>query len=352
MDFSLTEDRQMLSDTLNRYLAEQYPAEHRIKVAYDAPFHDATKWAELAELGVLGALAPENVGGFGGAGFDITVVFEALGRAMCPEPMLGTLMASRLLAAAGEDQEALLDGSARYAVAIGEIEAPYELDHIATTATGETLSGRKSCVYGGNVADVLLVAARNGDDLSLYAVQAADAQITGYGLIDGGGAAEVMLDATPARLILQDAKAALEDALDAGALALCAEAVGLMDVTNAMLLDYLRQRKQFGRNIGSFQALQHRCADLAIEIEQARSITIFAASRLEQPDRARAVSMAKNLIGRAAKLVAEESTQMHGGIGMTWEYPGSHYTKRLVMLDHQLGDTDFHLERVMRLGAA
>ena len=347
MDFTLTDDRRMLSDSLTRFLADKYSIEHRIKVAYEAPFHDTGKWADMAELGVLHALASEEAGGFGGAGFDITVVFEALGRALNPEPVLGTLMASRLMAAAGADQESLLDGSTRYAVAIGEIDAPYALDEIECEAKGDKLSGRKSMVYGGNDADVFLVAAKNGGKISVYEVKAADADVTGYGLIDGGGAAEVMLDNTPATLVLEDAAGALQDALDAGALALCAEAVGLMDVTNDILLDYLRTRKQFGIAIGKFQALQHRAVDVVAEIEQARSITIYAASRMGEDDQSRAVSMAKNLIGRAAKLCAEEAVQMHGGIAMTWEYPVSHMAKRLIMIDHQLGDTDYHLERVM-----
>jgi len=347
MDFNHTDDRRMLKDSLDRYLADHYPVEHRIKVSYDAPYHDPSKWAEMAELGVLHALAPEDQGGFGGAGFDITTVFEALGRALNPEPVLATLLASRLMGAAGADQEKLLAGTKRYAVAIGELDAPYTLDEISTTASGDKLTGRKSVVYGGNDADAFLVVARNGAKLAVYEVQAAAATVHGYGLIDGGGAAELLLDNTPGTLLIDDAEAAIQDAIDAGALALCAEAVGLMDTTFAILLDYLRTRKQFGVAIGKFQALQHRAVDVIAEMEQARSITIYAASRMGAPDQSRAVSMAKNMIGRAAKLCAEESIQMHGGIAMTWEYPVSHMAKRLVMIDHQLGDTDYHLERVM-----
>ena len=347
MDFSLTEDRRMLSDSLTRFLADKYPIDHRTKVAYDAPFHDVALWSEMAELGVLYALAPEDAGGFGGAGFDVTTVFEALGRGLCPEPVLGALMASKLLAAAGADQAALLDGTRRYAVAIGELDAPYDLDGIATTAEDGKLSGRKSVVYGGNDADVFLVATRSGATLAVYEVAATDAQVTGYGLIDGGGAAELFLDATPGTLLLDDARGALTDALDAGRLALCAEAVGAMDATNAILLDYLRTRKQFGVAIGKFQALQHRAVDVVTEIEQARSITILAASRMGEADQSRTVSMAKTLVGRAARLVAEEAIQMHGGIAMTWEAAVSHYAKRLVMIDAQLGDVDYHLEQVM-----
>jgi alkylation response protein AidB-like acyl-CoA dehydrogenase len=352
MNFEPTDDRRMLADSLNRFLADRYGWEHRLKVAYEAPYHDPRLWDELAELGVLAALVPEEQGGYGGAGFDIATVFEALGRALCPEPVLPQLLAARLLIAAGADPEPLVAGT-RYAVGLGEIEAPYDADAIATEArrTGEEwhLSGRKSVVYGAQTAERLLIVARGEESggLSLHEAAADAVEVRPYGMIDGGGAAELFVDRTPARLLLDGADAAVQDALDWGALALCAEAVGAMDVTKDTLLGYLKERKQFGRAIGQFQVLQHRMVDLVAEIEQARSITILAASRMGTTEQSRTVSMAKSLIGRTARLVSEETIQMHGGIAMTWEYPASHYAKRLVMIDHQLGDTDFHLERVM-----
>lgn len=351
MDFNLTEDRRMLSDSLNRYLADKYPVEHRNKVAYDLPCHDPAKWDEIAELGALFALAPEDAGGFGGTGFDISVVFEALGRALCPEPMLGAAMAARLLTSLGADQEALLSGATKYAVAVTEVEAPYDMTAMETSAKaagdGHQLSGRKTSIYGGQVADVFLVAAMLDGKPALFEVQAGDAQVVGYPMMDGGGAAELLMDGTPGKLLSADAAAMIADSVNAGIVALCAEAVGAMDVTHATTVDYLKQRKQFGVPIGKFQVLQHRAVDMLTEIEQARSITIKAASELDGPDAARFASMAKNMIGRAARLVAEEAIQMHGGIAMTWEYPISHYAKRLIMLDAQLGDTDYHLNRIM-----
>ncbi|WP_323761838.1 acyl-CoA dehydrogenase [Maricaulis sp.] len=355
MDFTPTEDRRMIGESLRRYLAEQYPIEHRNKVAYDGDFHDPAKWSELAELGILGALVTEADGGFGGAGFDITTVFEEMGRAICPEPMLGNLMALRLYAAHGEAGriEAIVAGTQKAAFAFDESEAFGDLDEIAVTADGETLTGRKTVVYGGNSADFILVAARSaGGSLGLYEVAAGDAEVLPYAMIDGAGAAEVILDKTKARCLADDARAPIEAALDAGRVALCAEAVGAMDVLKAMTKDYLMQRQQFGRPIALFQALQHRLVDFSIEIEQARSITIHAAAKLDSDDtraRALATAQAKNLIGRAGKLVAEEAVQMHGGIGMTWEYAGSHYAKRLIMIDHQLGDTEDQLRTAMSL---
>jgi alkylation response protein AidB-like acyl-CoA dehydrogenase len=265
--------------------------------------------------------------------------------------VLPALLAARLLMAAGEPLDDLLSGAVHHAVGLGEPEAPYALDEIAAEAREEhggwRVSGRKSVVYGGQVAARVLVAARAGGRLALLAVEAGDAEVRGYGLIDGGGAAELILDGAPARMLLPDAEAALEDALDWGRLALCAEGVGLMDAVAEATLDYLRTRKQFGRAIGTFQALQHRMVDLRIEIEQARSITILAADAMPGPERARKVAMAKSLVGRTARLCAEEAIQLHGGIAMTWEFPVSHQAKRLVMLDAQLGDSDFHLGRLM-----
>jgi alkylation response protein AidB-like acyl-CoA dehydrogenase len=193
--------------------------------------------------------------------------------------------------------------------------------------------------------------------LFLVPRDAAGVSVRGYRKIDGGRAAEVTFDnvtlSDDALLGTADAGfATLEYAIGCGVLALCSEAVGAMDVAKDYTLDYLRTRKQFGVPIGSFQALQHRMADLLLEIEQARSAVINAAAALggERKVRERAVSAAKYSIGRIGAQVAEECIQLHGGIGMTWELPLAHYAKRLVMIDHQLGDEDHHLERFVALG--
>lgn len=352
MDFTPTDDRRMIADSFRRFLADTFPAEHRNKIAYEGACHDADAWAGLAELGILGALVTEDQGGFGGAGFDISTVFEEAGRALCPEPLLANLLALRLYAAFGQSErvEAIIAGAEKAAFAFDETDAFGDITQITTTASGDTLTGRKTVVYGGQAADWILVAAKSASGaIGVYEVKATDAEILSYPMIDGGGAAEVILDKTATTCLAEDALDAIEAALDAGRLALCAEAVGAMDVMKDMTRDYLMQRQQFGRPIALFQALQHRLVDFSIEIEQARSIVIHAASKLETDERALAVAKAKNLIGRAGKLVAEECVQMHGGIGMTWEYAGSHYAKRLIMIDHQLGDTQDQLHKVMAL---
>jgi hypothetical protein len=289
------------------------------------------------------------------------------------EPFLATLLAGSAIAHAGDAaQRALIEeivaGTRVVALAHGEADGGYSLTHVASSAErsgdGWILNGAKAVVQNGAQADTLVVSARtsgacgdeNGISLFIVPQQTPGLAPRAFPVIDGGSAAEVTLDALtlPASALLGvegGAYATLEYCIGRGVLALCAEALGAMDVAKQATLDYLRTRKQFGTPIGSFQALQHRMADLLLEIEQARSAVINAAAALEQPRVARekALSAAKYTIGRIGARVAEECIQLHGGIGMTWELPLAHYAKRLVMIDHQLGDEDFHLERYMAL---
>ncbi len=370
MDFGLSDDRRMVRDTVERFVRERYPIETRHDHAARDEGFDRATWAEFAELGLIGALLPEDAGGFGGAGEDILVVMEALGRGLVVEPFLATavLGATPIVLAGTQVQRAVLEdvaaGGTLLAFAHSEPESRYALAEIRTTAERSgpnwTLRGHKAVVLNGDTADQLIVSARvegaPGDaaGLALFLIDAAADGVTrrGYATVDGGRAAEIGLDGvevgddaalgTPG-----DAYPVIERTIGRGVLALCAEALGLMEVCRDITLDYLKTRKQFGRELGAFQALQHRMVNLCLEIEQARSAVMLAAARLEGQgkERERALSAAKNLIGRAGRLVAEESIQLHGGIGMTWEYALPHFAKRLVMIDHQLGDTDFHLER-------
>jgi alkylation response protein AidB-like acyl-CoA dehydrogenase len=374
MNFQHTEDRRMLADTLNRFVSEQYGFPTRDRIAQSDQGYSSELWSRFAELGIIGALFDEADGGFGGGGFDIAVVFESLGRGLVVEPFLDTLIVGRAVARSGSDAQKatlgeLIDGSRIVALAHGEPDSHYELARVTTRAqrSGDTwqLSGAKAVVQHGEHASLFLVSARtSGDDdneagVTLFLVprDASGVSVSGYRKIDGGRAAEVTFDhvtlGDDALLGTADAGfATLEYATGCGVLALCAEAVGAMDVAKDFTLEYLRTRKQFGVPIGSFQALQHRMADLLLDIEQARSAVINAAAALgaERKVRERAVSAAKYSIGRIGARVAEECIQLHGGIGMTWELPLAHYAKRLVMIDHQLGDEDHHLERFVALG--
>ncbi|WP_454886693.1 acyl-CoA dehydrogenase family protein [Sphingomonas oryzagri] len=367
MDFHHSADRQMLADTLGRYLQQRYPIDARNRISGSEAGWSREHWAALAELGVVGALFGEEAGGFGGTGFDIAAVFERFGKALVVEPFLGTLMAGRALAKAG-GQDALLGeviaGATLVTFAHEEPQSRYDLPDVETRATrhgdGWSLTGTKAVVPQIEAADRILVSARiagePGDEagIGLFLVDKAGATLRGYPMIDGGRGGELSLDDTPATLVAEDGYALIEEAVAAGIVALAWEAVGVMDVLKASTLDYLRTRRQFGVPIGKFQALQHRMATVALEIEQARSAGINAADAMDKDRRTRerAVSAAKYTIGRVGTLAAEEAIQMHGGIGMTWELPLSHFAKRLTMIGHQLGDEDHHLGRFIALGCA
>ncbi|MEG3171134.1 acyl-CoA dehydrogenase [Sphingomonas sp. ZB1N12] len=360
MNFEHSDDRRMLADTLVRALRDGYPIDTRNAGAYSEAGYDPAVWKQLNELGIVSALFDEAAGGFGGSGFDIMVVFEALGRALVVEPFLGALMAGRALAKAG-GQDEMLSG-----VVSGETIAAFALDDGATPVTatksgdGWTLSGTKAVVPQAGAASVFVVVVeQDGDPLVLVVpADTAGVSVRSYNTVEGGAAGDVTFDGVTlgaeARLGGDGQGQAIVDAaVGAGLLALSAEAVGAMEFVKEATLGYLRDRKQFGVPIGKFQALQHRMATVLLEIEQAQSAVINAASAFDGDDakaRARALAAAKYTIGRTGALVAEESIQLHGGIGMTWEYAVSHYAKRLVMIDHQLGDEDYHLQRYIALG--
>ncbi|MDD9720375.1 acyl-CoA dehydrogenase [Sulfitobacter sp. PR48] len=377
MNFELTEERQMLQDTLRRYLREKYDTATRNKIIESDTGYSAAIWAELAELGVIGALFTEEQGGFGGKGFDLTTVFEELGRAGVVEPFLDTaVLAGGLIADLGNDDqqahvEEIIAGSLQLAFAHGEPTSRYDLNRVQTTAKPDgddiVLNGHKAVVVNAEAADMLVVSAREsgepGDNegISLFLVPADTKGVTiqGYALLAGGRAAEVMLDnvkiPVSARLgAAGKAFDAIEARVAAASVAQVAETLGAMETATRLTKDYLGTRKQFGRPIGTFQALAHRMSDLLIEMEQARSAVINAAGHLESDRSVREshVSAAKNLMGRAGRLVAEDSIQMHGGIAMTQEYELAHIAKRIVMADHRFGDTDHHLERFIALSAA
>lgn len=380
MNFELTEERQMLQDSLRRFLRDNQStlqASTRLGGVGNELGLNADIYGKLAELGVIGALFSEADGGFGGAGFDLTTVFEELGRAGAVEPLLDTaILGGGLIATLGNaTQKPLLEeviaGSVQLALAHSEPNSRYDLAQVETTASeaGDeiTLRGRKAVVVNAEAADQLLVSAREagnlGDEagISLFLVprNTPGLSLRGYPLMAGGRAAEVDLDDVKlpqsARLGAKGAAfPALQQAVTRAEVALAAETLGAMETATTLTRDYLLTRQQFGRPIGSFQALQHRMATLLIELEQARSAVINAAGHLEADagEQVRQVAAARNLVGRAGRLVAEESIQLHGGIAMTEEYELGHIAKRIVMADHRFGDTDTQLERFIDHSAA
>ncbi|MEQ9242354.1 acyl-CoA dehydrogenase family protein [Roseovarius indicus] len=361
MDFTLSDERRMLQDSLSRYLADNLDHERRRKtLASDAPY-DADLFKGLADLGTLAALFPEEAGGFGGTGPDLALVFETLGRAGTLEPFLPAALAAPLLTDHADLVEQVIAGESIVTLAHTEPDARYDLADVTLSAK-PTLSGTKTNVLYGAQATHLIVSARESGDrldpdgISLFLVptDAPGLTITPLTNVDGTASAQVTFTDTPAETRLGDpgqGHALLETATAHAILALSAETLGAMEATKDLTLAYLQERQQFGRPIGTFQALQHRLADMLTEIEQARSAVLNLAGHLDAPrdTRERHVSATKNLVGRVAALVAEEAIQMHGGIGMTQEYELSHHARRLVMADHLFGDVDHHLERFIHL---
>jgi len=367
MDFEHTSERRMLIDTVERYLADRYGIEEREHIAFGPAGWSRDHWRNFAELGIVGALFPDEQGGYGGSALDIASLFEAFGHGLVVEPFHSTLIAGRLLRGTAETQlvQRMIAGEAIIGLALAEPAKRYDLADVSACASVQgdswSINGTKTLVLHAGTADTFLVSARlaeapSGDtSVSLFAVEA-DAPgvcVSEYALIDGGRAGNVKFENAPARLVGDTGSAlqSIEMANCAGLLALCWEAVGIMDIARAQTLEYLRTRQQFGQPIGQFQALKHRMAIIALEIEQARSAATNAAAHLDADriTRERAASAAKFTICRTGILVAEEAIQMHGGMGMTWDMPISQYAKRLVMIGQILGDEDHHLDRYIDL---
>jgi alkylation response protein AidB-like acyl-CoA dehydrogenase len=381
MNFEHGDDRRMLAESLQRFLREQYPFAVRQRIAASAEGADRAMWRRFAELGVFAALFTEEEGGFGGSGFDMAVVFEALGHALVVEPVAGALMAGQALAAAGSGASGAVARGALAQLIAGERIVLFALEEGDTGvdparvalqaqrgAKGWRLSGAKALVHQAEIADAFVIAARTAGvpgepgGLSLFLVPADAPRLArrGVPLVDGGRGAQLRLEGVdlPEEALIGERDGAypvIERAVGCGLLALAAESLGAMEAAKQATLEYLRTRRQFGVPIGSFQALQHRMAELLIEVEQARSSVINAASALQQrgaadrSTRERALSAAKHTAGRVGALVAEECIQMHGGIGMTWELALPHFAKRLILIDHELGDEDAHLARYLAL---
>lgn len=374
MDFDLTDEQSLLKDTAQRWASDTYPGIEQLAAARAEHLGFAeTKWAELAELGLLGLPFAEADGGFGGGPVETQVVMEALGRALAPEPYLASVIlgggAVRL--AGSEAQKAallpgLIDGTARLAFAHSELQARYDLNDVATSARavegGFRLDGRKSVVLNADAAKTLVVSARTSGDrrdetgitLFVVPVDAAGLTLEAYATQDGGRAADVLLSDVfvPADAVLGTVGAGLpvvERVVEGAIAALCAEAVGLMEALNELTVEYLKTRKQFGVAIGSFQALQHKAVDMFVALEQARSMALYAAMMVEAEDPAErrvALSAAKVQINRSARFVGQTAVQLHGGIGMTMEYIGAHHFRRLAMIELMFGDTPYHQRRV------
>jgi alkylation response protein AidB-like acyl-CoA dehydrogenase len=372
MNFEPTDEQRQLADAVRRFLARDYGFEQRKLILQSATGCSEAAWATFAELGLLALTLPEADGGYGGGALDLMPVMEACGDALVIEPLLDHIgLGLRLLVRAGSaaQKAALLpgavDGSLRLAFASLEPGRRYASMPSLTTAreagAGWVLDGEKCVVIGAASAQRLIVSARIGEGPSLFIVdpKAAGVTLSPYRSVDGQRAADVRFTqvALGADARLGPSGGALpfiEEATDFATALLCSDAIGAMQSANDATLDYLKTRKQFGVAIGSFQALQHRMVEMHITLEQARSMAILAASRVDRADdpleRARTVSAAKVKIADAARQISQESVQLHGGMGMTEELKVSHTFRRLTMIAQRFGDADHHLARYAALG--
>lgn len=370
MDFDLTDEQRLLADSVNRFVADRYGDFEKRKAYRAEPRgYAAANWSAMAEMGLLGLPLSEEQGGFGGGPVETLLVMEAFGRGLVVEPYLATVVLGLGLLRRAGGQEALLAevaaGEATLAFAHQERQARHDLHDVATAARREgdawTLTGAKGVVLHGDAADRLIVSARTAGarrdraGITLFLLDPAAPGVTrrGYATQDGLRAAEIVLEAAPATLLAEDALPLVEQVTDEAIAALCAEAVGAMETLRDLTVDYLKTRQQFGRAIGEFQALQHRAADMLVATEQARSMAMYAAMMVQEPDpaaRATALSAAKALTGRLADQLGKDAIQLHGGIAMTEEYKAGHYFKRLAMLGVLFGDVDHHLRRVVAAG--
>lgn len=371
MDFDLNDEQRLIKESLEKLLAGRY-GDFAKRAAYiqQPDGFDRAVWADYAEAGILALPLPETHGGFGGGPVDTMLVMEEIGRALAIEPYLTAIVLCGGLVARDASEAVKADllpkiaaGEAILALAQVERGSRFDLHDVSLTARKDgddyVLEGDKSVVIGGGAADHFIVSARTSGQrrdatgITLFLVDAKSPGVSrrSYPTQDGYQAAEISFGQVrvPAGLIigtLDQGLAPLARSVDEAIAGLCAEAVGAMAALTEMTIDYLKTRKQFGVAIGSFQALQHRAVDMQVQLEQARSMAIFASLSVAGEDaaaRRNAVSAAKVQIGRSARFIGQTATQLHGGIGVTQEYKGGHYFKRLTMIDQAFGDSEHHL---------
>jgi pimeloyl-CoA dehydrogenase small subunit len=375
MDFDLTEEQRLLKDSVDRLIADEYQFEQRKKYMTETTGWSSAIWNKYAEIGLLGLPFEETLGGFGGGTVETSLIMEAFGRGLILEPYFATvILGGGLLRRAGS---AALRGAlvpqvtaGKLKLAFGHIErhSRYNLADVTTIARKDggswVLNGAKSVVLHGDCADKVFITARisgqqrDRDGIGLFLLDTNSPGLArrGYGTQDGLRAAEIALTDVRAgadALLSDNCLPAVEHVIDEAIAALCAEAVGAMQVMCETTLDYIKTRKQFGRPIGSFQVIQHRSVDMLVALEQARSMAMFATVMAadENPiERRKAIAAAKVQIGRSGHHIGEESIQLHGGIGMTMEYKIGHYFKRMTMINQMYGDADQHLGSLARAG--
>jgi alkylation response protein AidB-like acyl-CoA dehydrogenase len=374
MDIQLTEEQELLRGSLQRLLRDRYDFDARRKIVATDEGWSRKHWSAFAELGLCAAPFQESSGGLGGGPLATMIVMREFGRNLVVEPFLETVvLAGGLIEDVGSQAQhdaflpQIMAGESIWALAWAEGRSRYDFNNVATTARrqGEVyvLNGTKATVIGAPWADKLIVSARTSGEprdrsgVSLFVVdrQSANLHLQSFKTIDGRRAAEITLMnvQVPASQLLGtegEGVAALEACRDRAIAALCAEAVGAMSELNSVTLEYAKTRKQFGVALGTFQVLQHRMVDMFIALEEAISLTQHLNLSLAtgEPHGSKLASGAKSKVGYAARFIAEQAIQLHGGMGMSDELNVGHYFKRIASINVQFGDPTYHLMRYAR----
>jgi alkylation response protein AidB-like acyl-CoA dehydrogenase len=359
MDFDFSDDQEQLRDAVRKYVDKGYTFERRRSIEKAGGF-DRAAYTELAELGLTGLCIGDKYDGMGMGPVECLVVLTELGRGLVLEPLAQAYICGPVLENFGPEAlktqwlPKMARGEAIVVLAQQERKARYHLEVCAAQATavgtGYTISASKNIVPVGDQADAYLVPAMLGGQMAMFLVERGAAGVSNrsYGCQDGSRAADVVLKDAPAHLVTLDGVTALELAVDIGITCTCAEAVGVMDKTMDITVEYMNVRKQFNVVISSFQALRHRVADMKMQQELGRSMAFFAALKMGDlaPQRRRAMAQAKYQLGQSMRYVGQQAVQLHGGIGVTDEYIVSHYFKKLTQLEMTFGDSLHHLGEV------
>jgi alkylation response protein AidB-like acyl-CoA dehydrogenase len=378
LNFDLSPEQLLMKEAAERYLRDAYSFDARRRILASDEGISRVVWRRMGEFGWLGLPLSEAAGGMGGSPIDLMVLAEQMGRALVVEPWLaGALLAGRLVDRLGTAEQRrrvlqpLIAGETFLAFAHLEADARFDLAGVRTIARrhggGWVLDGAKTLALAAPLAESLVVSARtagvptDADGISLFLLrrEAPGVSMRPYRSVDGHSAADLVFSsvAVPDDALLGNAGRALtaiETVVDEATVAMCAEAVGAMERANEITLEYLKTREQFGQKIGKFQALQHRMVDLFMEAELSRSIVIAATIKLDEgaDDAKNMISAAKVRIGKAGKLVGTQGVQLHGGMGMTLEYPIGHYYRRLLAIETMFGNTAFHRARLVQASRA
>lgn len=366
MNFAYSEEQQQLADSLRKALADHWRFAQRRKRSANTG-HNRDAWNLLADIGVSGLLVPELYGGFGESVETMTVVHIELGRSLVSEPVIpSAVMATALLSAADNQSinQLLMPrlAAGHEVIALAYLEPGQqnilrpEMSRASRCASGYTLTAEKKLVWGGNCADHFIVSALLDGTPALFLVSADSRNLTlqDFPTMDGYRLASLkleqqQLDESALIAVGKRAEDAMQTAVDYGITAVCAQASGAMSRLIAITIDYLKTRKQFGRPLADFQILQHRLADMVIQQEIALSMAYVATRALRERDideRKRLLSSAKLAVADAGRFIGQNAVQLHGGMGMTDELEVGDYFKRLICVDHILGNSDFHIDRL------